>query len=92
MKRAQFAFGHVSDFAVLVDLFQIDEERAVCMRRSNKKTHDRMAGDLDVGFEWSAGVSEQLFVFLVAIRVDDLAADLRVPAVFRPVVASKFTV
>ena len=41
-----------------------------------------MAGDLDVGFERSAGVGEKFFVFLGAIRIEDLAADLSVPTVF----------
>jgi len=38
MKRAQFAFGKVGDFSVFVDVFKVDEERSVCVRRSDEQT------------------------------------------------------
>src|SRR6185369_11387943 len=83
MKCAQFAFGQVCDFSILVDIFQIDEERAICVSRSDKETDYGMTRDLNVGFEWLTRVREKLLVFLSTIRINDFAANLSVPAILR---------
>jgi hypothetical protein len=42
-----------------------------------------MTRDLDVGFERSTRVREKLLIFFSAIRVDEFAANLRVPTILR---------
>ena len=40
-----------------------------------------MAGDLDVSIEWFARVDQKLLVFFSTIRINNFAADLRVPTI-----------
>src|SRR5215212_6671359 len=83
VERAQLTFSQVSDFSVLVNILEVNKERAVRVRRSHNETHDRMAGDLNICVKRSAGVRKQLLVFFSAIRVDDFTANMSVPAILR---------
>jgi len=63
----QLALGKVSDLARFVNVFEVDEKRAVGVRGTDVQCNYRAARDLDVFGQWGARVCEQAGVLPKAV-------------------------
>ena len=79
--RPQFSLVQVGDVAIGCDVFQIGEECAIRRCGSDFEDHHRATRNLHVRGQWSAGINDEFAVFAEAVRVENVEAQCRQPAI-----------